>query len=147
MPRGGPRTPSKPAAVSGPGALSQRTDGGAAQPVRPTPAAHYGDRAASVAQQQAAPMRAGGTATPSPMSPPAAGGLSPTPAPAPAARPDAFGPTLRPGEPLTAGVPAGPGASGPDPSSSVAAQLRAIYSQYPDDDLLDAILELERQGA
>lgn len=149
MPRtakGGPRTPAKPAAVSGPGALSQRTDGGAGQPIRPAPAASYGDRVASIAQQKAAPMRSGGTAAPAPQPP--AGGTSAPAGPSAAQRPvDVFGPSQRPGEPLTAGVPIGAGSAGPSPMSSVAGELRAIYSQYPDEDLLDAILELERRGA
>lgn len=140
MPRGGPRTPKKPAAVSGPGALSQRTDGGAAQPVRPTPAASYGDRAASIAQQQAAPMRSGGAQAPVGGPPGAA------PAPGPGMM-DVFRPSDRPTEPLTAGVPVGPGSMGRPPLATAADQLRALYSQFPDDDLLDAILELEERGA
>lgn len=57
MPSGGPRTPANPAMVSGPGALSQRTDGGPGndrQPIRVAPGGAYGDRQAAVAQQQAA---------------------------------------------------------------------------------------------
>lgn len=136
--RGGARTPAKPAAVSGPGALSKRTDGGAGQAVRPTPAASYGDRAASIAQQQAAPLRSGGAETPPPM---AAG-----PVGAPGPNMDVFRPTERPGEPLTAGVPIGAGSPGRPAVNGVLDELRAIYSQYPDDDLLDAILELEERA-
>jgi hypothetical protein len=57
---GGPRTPSSPAPVSGPGALSKRTDGGpgAKQPVRVPTGGAYGD-ATQLAQAQAgAPMAA-----------------------------------------------------------------------------------------
>ena len=62
MPSGGPRVPNKPAAVSGPGALSQRTDGGpgAKQPIRVPAGGAYGQRQAAEAQQAAAPMAAGG---------------------------------------------------------------------------------------
>lgn len=65
---GGDRTPANPAAVSGPGALSQRTDGPittnpsnaeqARQPVRPIPGGTFGDRQGSIDQQSAAPMAA-----------------------------------------------------------------------------------------
>ena len=59
MPRGGYRKPAKPAAFSGVGAFSNRTDGGPAdkQAVRPMPAnGQYGARVASQRQQAAAPM-------------------------------------------------------------------------------------------
>ena len=57
--RGGYRQPNKPAAVSGPGALSARTDGGAGsstQPIRRIPGQQYGEGKALVEQQQAAPL-------------------------------------------------------------------------------------------
>ena len=57
--RGGYRQPSKPAAVSGPGALSARTDGGpgsAKQPVQRIPGVDYGEQKALTEQQQAAPL-------------------------------------------------------------------------------------------
>ena len=50
--RGGYRKPQNPAAVSGPGALSKRTDG--KQPVVRVPDVPYGEQAALTAQQQAA---------------------------------------------------------------------------------------------
>lgn len=56
MPRGGYRAPAKPAPVSGPGAASQRTDGGAGQPVRALTDAAYGEQATYRADQQGAPM-------------------------------------------------------------------------------------------
>ena len=50
----------------------------------------------------------------------------------PVERPDVFGPTSRPGEPLTAGAPAGPGSNGigmlPDDPTEF---LRAVYLMYP----------------
>lgn len=51
---GGYRRPSNPAPVSGPGALSKRTDG--RQPVRDLPNAKYGENAAFRDHQAAAPM-------------------------------------------------------------------------------------------
>ena len=100
--RGGPRQPANPAAVSGPGALSQRTDGGPGnqkQPVRVASGGAYGERQAAVAQQQAAPMAAGGSA-------PAGGPGGATAAPGgPEGVNGVFGPTTMPNQPITAGVP------------------------------------------
>ena len=96
--RGGYRkpTPNRKNAVSGPGALSQRTDG--AQPVMRLPDAKYGESQAFERQQQAAPLGdSGGANAPMP--------LSNMP------NPDVFGATERPNEVITDGAPLGPGAS------------------------------------
>lgn len=45
MTSGGPRRPTNPAPVSGPGAMSKRTDGGPAQKLRDLPDAQYGEAA------------------------------------------------------------------------------------------------------
>lgn len=61
MPSGGYRQPANPAPVSGPGALSRRTDGpqgGGSQPVRAPSGGKYGDRQALEQMQQAAPLSA-----------------------------------------------------------------------------------------
>jgi hypothetical protein len=58
MARGGYRQPGNPAPVSGPGALSKRTDGGPGQPVRAPSGGAYGDRQALEQMQQAAPLSA-----------------------------------------------------------------------------------------
>lgn len=84
---GGDRTPSKPAAVSGPGALSGRTDG---QAQRIANGGGYGDRKAMQEIQSGAPM-AEATGAPAP---------APVPLTAPSQRPD---------EPVTAGAAAGAG--------------------------------------
>lgn len=60
---GGYRQPANPAPVSGPGALSRRTDGGPGQPVRELPDARYGEAQAFREAQQAAPL-AGAEGTP-----------------------------------------------------------------------------------
>ena len=95
--------PSNPAAASGPGAMSQRTDGGplsGQQPAQSFPGAPYGDRADFASLQAGAPMSA---APDMPMTPLGAA-------------------TERPGEPVTTGAPFGAGA-GPEsmapPMSSV----------------------------
>lgn len=80
----------------------------------------YGDRKAAVEQQQAAPMRAGGVPTPTPTDGAGAGDAVQTPI-------DVFGPSNRPNEPVTAGIPTGPGSSGFSPADDVSSALRAAY--------------------
>ena len=91
---GGYRQPANPAPVSGPGALSQRTDGGAKDGMQaPTymPDLGYGKGGENMANQQAAPLAG-----------------TPAPTPAPTVVP-LTAPTQRPTEPITAGVDFGPG--------------------------------------
>lgn len=84
---GGPRTPANPAPVSGPGALSQRTDG--AQPQMVASGNAYGERSAMEEIQGGAPMAGGGMST--------------------AMLPGLMDPSGRPDEPITAGAPMGAG--------------------------------------
>ena len=104
---GGYRKPNHPAAVSGPGSLSRRTDGGP-QAVRDLPNAKYGENTAFRAAEQAMPMASstGGAVAPAmPPTGPDLSGITP------------FGaPTQRPGEPITAGMPYGPGPGSSMPS-------------------------------
>lgn len=98
MAKGGYRKPSNPAPVSGPGKLSQRTDGGPTQGAKYMAGGKYGEGQALMATQTAAPM-AGGTAVPT------------------ASMNGAAAPKLmsileagNPDTPLTHGLPYGPGA-------------------------------------
>jgi hypothetical protein len=102
MPRGGYRKPGQPAAASGPGKLSKRTDG---NPDRGLPAnGEYGYRKATREQMSAAPMAQNFQPTPSaPVNVP----TTPTPVTG------MFAPTQNPEEPVTNGSPMGPGA-GPE---------------------------------
>ena len=93
MPAGGTQRPSNPAMVSGPGALSQRTDGGPTQPVVDLPDAGYGEQAEFQAIQSGADMA----------------GMAPMPPPTPLAAP-----TAQPNTPITDGMPFGPGAGAPE---------------------------------
>jgi hypothetical protein len=87
---GGYRAPANPAPVSGPGALSQRTDG---QPAMQMPDPAYGEQQEFQAiQQGAAMMQEPGMAPPPPL----------------------VSPSDRPDEPVTAGAVLGPG---PGPES------------------------------
>jgi hypothetical protein len=97
---GGYRKPTNPAAVSGPGALSQRTDGGpgAKAAAVKLPDAGYGEQKNFQEIQQGAPVAKGGAPTTSVGSGPT--GVTPPPLDAPSARP---------GEPVTHGANAGAG--------------------------------------
>lgn len=128
--RGGYQKPRNPAPVSGPGALSKRTDGGPKQALRDLPNARYGENAEYRSVESAAPM----AAAPSPR----ASGQDATPGPeAPyehpmgAAPPPLSGGTLNPDEPIQAGIPLGPGPSslalpaGPDQVATARSILQA----------------------
>lgn len=97
---GGYRKPANPAPVSGPGALSQRTDGGpgAKQAAVKLPDAGYGEQKQFQEIQSGAPITKAGGAT---------GGGSQPPPPAPP--PGLDMPSHRPGEPVTAGAASGAG--------------------------------------
>lgn len=100
--RGGYQAPNNPAPVSGPGAMSQRTD----QPIQRLANAAYGEQKNFQSIQQGAPM---------------AGGISPSGGPPPSAFRQAAQaggganvvplsePTQRPGEPVTSGAASGSG--------------------------------------
>lgn len=107
---GGQRTPNNPAPVSGPGALSQRTDGGAAtQPPMVAPGGPYGSRQDQMDIQSGAPMEGGGGSAPT------AADLIPLDAP-----------SANPAEPVTAGAALGPG-MGPE-AAGIATTEAASYA-------------------
>ena len=103
--RGGYRKPTNPAPVSGPGALSQRTDG---QPARYAAGMAYGDGQDFYELQTQAPMSGGQSA-------PASLPLNQGSALANYAKPftPLDQPTQYPEEPITTGIPSGDGA-GPE---------------------------------
>jgi hypothetical protein len=96
--QGGYRQPANPAPVSGPGALSERTDGGAVEGMTPPQAKQdwtglpYGDNKAVNDQQSGADL----AGNPVPQMPSPVVPLN--------------APTQRPDEPVTTGIPLGPGA-------------------------------------
>ena len=131
--RGGYQKPSQPAAASGPGALSQRTDGNV--PALQRTGLGYGENKAVNEQQSAAPISPGSGV------PPAPGQGGPPPGFGPAG---AFSPTGRPGEPMTAGTDFGPGAGRvkahlPEDPYLVA---KALYSVAPSPQLERIIARL-----
>ena len=101
--RGGYRKPENPAPVSGPGKMSKRTDGGPAdakQPMRKVTGMGYGENKEVNELQAQAPMAAAQTMP-----------IMNLPAPQPLPTPTPLTePTQRPLEPLTTGMPFGPGA-------------------------------------
>jgi hypothetical protein len=122
---GGMRRPSNPAPVSGPGALSRRTDG---QGARYIAGGEYGEGQEMMDLQTSAPMAKSPEVRPRrrAAAPPA---VEMGPAPTPL-----FAPTQRPDEPITAGAPFGPG-PGPTartPMSSLAGTLEKLLP-YDDD--------------
>lgn len=126
---GGYRPPANPAPVSGPGALSRRTDGGpgsAKQPIAKLPDAAYGEQKEFGSIQQGAPI--GGSAAPALGAPsPAPSGPLPPPLDAPSSRSD---------EPVTAGVDmgAGPGSEILDlfnPADMTAEDVRLMKAYQP----------------
>lgn len=114
--RGGYQQPQSPAPVSGPGALSRRTDQG--QPVRVASGLPYGGRKALEGQQAAAPLASGGPpSSPSPSLIPPGG----------APFPDAFRPSERGSESPLAGL----AAAGGQVSDDADLLLRILYRRRP----------------
>lgn len=119
---GGYRQPADPAPVSGPGAMSRRTDGGPAATF--IPGMPYGEGQETYDMQTSAPMgskasqprtRSGSTPAPS--------GIVPLGAP-----------SQRPDEPLTTGNPLGPGAGAevlPLPPAPGARDVEALGKYLP----------------
>lgn len=111
--RGGYRKPENPAPSSGPGALSQRTDGGPAQGAKYMSGMPYGQN--TMDQQTAAPMAGSSTPTMPTME-------MPTPL---------MAPTSRPNEPITSGIDRGEGAGSaalnlPNTEPTLAQTIRKI---------------------
>jgi hypothetical protein len=123
---GGYRAPSNPAPVSGPGALSKRTD----TPELRVSGLPYGENGAV---NSAAASVQGGSAAP----------VAPAPAIVPLSAP-----TSRPDEPITAGAPFGPGPGPSRPQRQT--RLTEMLSMLLGDDISGQIeelyLEAEAQG-
>jgi hypothetical protein len=145
---GGMRRPTNPAPVSGPGQLSQRTDGGPQQVQADVSGMPYGENKDFQDIQSSAPL----SASPSARSPRArqrqagkagrtAGGMGASPLMAPTQRPD---------EPVTAGAPVGPGA-GPMVSDlpnqgQLANTVRRMVAADPTGDSMRLLAIVERLG-
>ena len=110
------------------------------------PGQTYGEAGKQLAAQRAVPMAAPPT------------DVAPTATPQqPRVAPGSMGPlsrpTERPMEPVTAGAPFGPGPTptgmqymGPRNSDPILDELRALYSQYPNEDLANMLDSYIREG-
>jgi hypothetical protein len=116
---GGYRKPSNPAPVSGPGAMSKRTDGGPTQPSMEVGGFEYGGRQDFMDIQGGAPLAAASDAPAESFTP-------------------LFNPTERPNEPITAGAPVGPG-PGPTPTPTVKSLSAKYYAIAERDESGDAL--------
>jgi hypothetical protein len=149
VPRGGRRSGT-------PGALyPNRSD--LRQPIQVASGQTYGMRAEQVAAQRAIPL-AGATPVPPPAagSPPDAGTRAgqvsaAPPGPLPGQLVPLDAPSQRPDEPVTAGLPVGPG-GGPEllgdlqgEGEDVEMQLRAIYARFPNEHIRRAIEFMENE--
>ena len=102
MARGGYRKPGSPAPVSGPGQLSERTDGGPGQPTMAMTGGEYGEATEMEQIQSGASMANSAAKTQKSAAAPASRPMRQAP--------DLFAPSERPGEPITHGSQVGPGA-------------------------------------
>ena len=103
----------------------------------------YGEAGKQIAAQRAVPMAA----------PPTAVAPTATPRVSPGSLGPLNRPTERPMEPVTAGAPFGPGNTptgmqymGPRNSDPILDELRALYSQYPNEDLANMLDSYIREG-
>lgn len=129
------------AAISGPGAFSQRTDA-PGQPIRDLPNPDYGEQTAFRDQQKAAPLAAAdGGPAPSEAQAMSAPASSPEPMPSSQPLPPLFGPSQRPDEPITAGAPMGPGPNqiGPGPNGRTPYPISSQLQEYAAGDSTGAL--------
>jgi hypothetical protein len=127
--RGGYQPPARPAAVSGPGAASARTDGG--QPMATMPDAQYGEEKTFHDQQAGAPLASAG--------PPTGPGGPAGPMPVGLDQPSQY-----PDEPVTAGAASGPG-PGPEALARNFATPQATYGSLTE--LLQGLTASDVTGA
>lgn len=127
--QGGYRRPSNPAPVSGPGAMSKRTDG---QGAKYMAGGEYGEGQEMMDLQTSAPM------SKAPEMRPSRGRAAQAPAPQGSGVTPLFAPTERPNEPITAGAPFGPG---PNPTPRRRTPGRTFAST------LEKLLPFDRDGS
>ena len=146
MPRGGKRrgTPGT--------AYANRTDLSAAQAIKTVPGQAYGAAQQQREAQKVLPV----AGTPMNVAAPAAGGEVPAGAAAPAGPmpgevPGLGMPSQRPDEPVTHGLPVGPG-GGPEAlggaldANGIVIQLQALYSRFPNEQLRQMIETAQEEG-
>lgn len=140
--QGGYRRPSNPAPVSGPGAMSQRTDG--RQPVRYMSGGPYGEGQEMMDLQSSAPM----AETPPVASRPRRAAAAPTMGEGMGLT-SLFAPSQRPDEPVTAGAPFGPGPGPtmmPAANGKLASTLRKLVTSDESGSIARLLAMAERRG-
>jgi hypothetical protein len=137
---GGYRRPTTPAAVSGPGAASRRTDGRPSEDSMKQAARYI----SGMPQGEAAEVNAVATSAPLAAAP------GPQDAPAMPALVPLTAPSQRPDEPITAGAPFGAGPNSvslPPPAvDHVAMLLRAMYQASPSPELRGLIERMNMEA-
>lgn len=134
--RGGSRTPRSPAPVSGPGALSRRTDGGPTQPVRSAPMDQHGERQQIENAQSAVPLpRDQGPTVDGPLGPARVRGGGQAPP-----QGDVFSPMT----PTEQASPAGMGR--PIVPASPDEELALLFESYPSPELFRLLNMRRRDG-
>lgn len=142
---GGKRTPANPKPVSGPGRMSQRTDGGPQQVQAEMSGMPYGENAEFNTLQSSAPMSA------TPAMRPSRGGKTSAPARSGSPMVSLFSPTQRPDEPVTAGAPFGPGegpnySNGVRPTNSLAETLEKLLPYDTNGDIANLYIMSKNRG-
>jgi hypothetical protein len=151
--KGGYQRPNNPAPVSGPGMYSQRTDGGPMdnkQPSRYISGMPWGEAGEMNNLANAAPMSQAQSAVDVPK-------LNLNDIPMPSGMVPLNAPTQRPDEPITSGMPFGPGANylqeevtplfNPETDiDAVAIAIRRAYAQYPSPELKILVDKLDMEG-
>jgi len=139
--QGGYRQPSEPAPVSGPGALSKRTDG---QGARYMAGGEYGEGQELMELQTSAPMSKAPELRPSRGRPRGGRGIDASMMPTPL-----FAPTERPDEPITAGAPFGPGPGPrtlPRPARSFTSTLEKLLPYDADGTIARLLATAQQRG-
>ena len=145
MPRGGRRTGTQGKQYSNRADLQQRSN---VVPIAAATGQAYGERGAQIAAQRAVPMARPATDMVPPAGPSAPAAQS-APPPGPQIVP-LSDPTARPGEPVTAGLPVGPGA-GPEVlgdtggRSELRMRLGAMYMAFPTEEIRQMIEMLDSE--
>lgn len=141
MPRGGRRTGSAGKTYSNRTDLNSNRSN--VVPMMAAKGQPYGAAKAQMDAQRALPVAA-------PAPPSTAGPVAPSPATGPAGPPvvPLTDPTARPGEPVTAGVPVGPGpngVAGPAGDSDLRVRLGAMYQAFPTEEIRQLIEMLDTE--
>lgn len=130
-------------------AYAQRSDLNApkTQPIRVAPAGTYGEATQQANAQRSLPLPGPGAGIPAPAAGPGTGAPQAPQSPLPGQLGPLTAPTQNPTQPLTAGLPTGPG-PGPEalqPAGTLTPidEVRAIFAAHPSDDMRKLLAYLD----